>query len=110
MVDLRQLTEHVCRDLKFGERWLRVFTLLVTVVTAGLFGLAPATTVGRANLEEMLREDGKGASSSGRQHRLCAVLVSVEIDCGAFQQNVWVEPRRCGSEMYCLSGSQSGTI
>lgn len=55
------------------------FAVLVTLMTAVLFGLAPAGTVGRLNLEEVLREEGRAASSSGNQQRLRAALVSGEI-------------------------------
>lgn len=55
------------------------FTIVVTLVTAGLFGLAPATTLRRENLEEVLREDGRASSSSTQQQKIRAVLVSVEI-------------------------------
>jgi predicted permease len=55
------------------------FAILVTLATAVLFGLAPARTVGKENLEEVLREEGRGASSSATQQRLRATLVSVEI-------------------------------
>lgn len=55
------------------------FTIFVTLLTGVLFGLAPATTLWRGNLEEVLREEGGATSSATHQQRLRAVLVSAEI-------------------------------
>lgn len=51
------------------------FTLVVAVLTGLLFGLAPALTASRADLQNSLRESGRGTTGSGRQSRLRSVLV-----------------------------------
>ena len=42
-------------------------TLLVAVVTGLLFGLVPAVTSARSDLQQSLREGGRGATGGGRQ-------------------------------------------
>jgi putative ABC transport system permease protein len=54
-----------------------VFTLIVSVVTGILFGLAPAIQASKPDLNETLK-DGVGRSGVGR-HRLRAALVVAEI-------------------------------
>ncbi len=54
-----------------------VFTLIVSVVTGILFGLAPAIQVSKPDLNETLK-DGVGRAGVGR-HRLQAALVVAEI-------------------------------
>jgi predicted permease len=56
-----------------------LFTLLITLITGTLFGLAPSVTLWRKNLDEVLREDAKAASFSSGQQKLRAVLVGGEI-------------------------------
>ncbi|MCU1260603.1 MAG: hypothetical protein JWO80_3488 [Bryobacterales bacterium] len=51
------------------------FTLVVAVLTGLLFGLVPALAASRTNLQQSLRESGRGASGSGRQLRLRNLLV-----------------------------------
>jgi predicted permease len=51
------------------------FTLLVAVLTGLLFGLVPALTASRTDLQQSLREGGRGAGGSGRQLRLQNFLV-----------------------------------
>ncbi len=57
------------------DPWVFLFTLLVTVVTGLLFGLVPALTASRTDLQQSLREGGRNASGSSRQSRLRNVLV-----------------------------------
>ncbi len=52
-----------------------LFTLLVAVLTGLLFGLAPALTASRADLQNSLRESGRGTTAGGRQSRLRSLLV-----------------------------------
>src|SRR5436309_12894577 len=54
------------------------FTLLMTLITALLFGLAPALQAPHARLASVLREGERGQTGSRTQKRLRAVLVSVE--------------------------------
>ena len=56
-----------------------LFTLGVTVLTALIFGLAPAWQNSKANLNEVLKESGRGASGSRRQRRLRGALVVAEV-------------------------------
>jgi predicted permease len=54
------------------------FTLLVALLTGLLFGLVPAITASRTDLQQSLRESGRGATGSGRQSRLRNLLVAGE--------------------------------
>ncbi len=55
------------------------FTLAVSVLTGVLFGLAPALEASRPNLNESLKEGGRGAVTSGRSHRLRDLFVVAEV-------------------------------
>jgi putative ABC transport system permease protein len=55
-----------------------VYTLIVSVATGILFGLAPAIQVSKPDLNETLKEGGGKTSGAGR-HRLRAALVVAEI-------------------------------
>ena len=55
------------------------FTMLVSVLTGVLFGLAPALEASRPNLNESLKEGGRGAATGGRSHRWRSVFVVVEV-------------------------------
>jgi predicted permease len=54
-----------------------LFTLGVTLLTGLLFGLAPALQAGRVDLNELLKEGGRGGS--GRRRRLRDALVITEV-------------------------------
>ena len=54
-----------------------VFTLCVSLIAGILFGMAPALKTSRVNLQEVLKESGRGAS--GRRHRLQGLFVAVEV-------------------------------
>jgi putative ABC transport system permease protein len=54
------------------------FTLLVSVVTGVLFGLAPAIQVSRPDLTEALKESGRGTAGH-RRNRLRSALVVSEV-------------------------------
>ncbi|MFY9553402.1 MAG: ABC transporter permease [Blastocatellia bacterium] len=53
------------------------FTLLVTLVTGVIFGLVPALQSSRPNLNETLKEGGRG--TTGGHHRVRAGLVITEV-------------------------------
>jgi predicted permease len=55
------------------------FTLLVALSTGMLFGLAPALQAARTNLQQSLRDGGRGSTGSGRHTRLRSVLVVGEV-------------------------------
>ncbi|MBX7186093.1 MAG: ABC transporter permease, partial [Vicinamibacteria bacterium] len=55
-----------------------VFTAVVAVVTGLVFGMAPAWKVSSADMNETLKENGRGTATPG-QHRLRNTLVVAEI-------------------------------
>ena len=55
------------------------FTIAVSVLTGVLFGLAPALEASRPNLNESLKEGGRGAAAGGRSHRWRSAFVVVEV-------------------------------
>ena len=57
------------------DPWVFLFTLVVAVVTGLLFGLVPALTASRTDLQQSLREGGRNSTGSSRQMRLRNVLV-----------------------------------
>jgi predicted permease len=54
-----------------------LFTLALSLFAGIIFGLAPALKSSRVNLEEILKESGRG--SSGARHRLQGVFVALEV-------------------------------
>jgi putative ABC transport system permease protein len=70
--------EDVPRLAEAGLDWrVLAFTLLVTVLTGVLFGLAPALQSARLNLTDALKDAGRG-SSAGEGARLRGLLVMTE--------------------------------
>jgi predicted permease len=55
------------------------FTLLIALATGMLFGLAPALQAARMDLQQSLRDGGRGSTGSGRHTRLRSVLVVGEV-------------------------------
>jgi putative ABC transport system permease protein len=56
-----------------------IFTILVSLLTGVLFGLAPALQSSRLDLVEALKDGKKGAAGGGRQRRLLSALVVIEL-------------------------------
>ncbi|HYY56154.1 MAG TPA: ABC transporter permease [Pyrinomonadaceae bacterium] len=56
-----------------------VFTLVITLLTGAVFGLAPALQATNVDLNEALKESGKGTSSGASRNRLRSLLVVSEI-------------------------------
>ena len=56
-----------------------VYTIIISMVTGILFGLAPALQAARGSLQEALRDGARGSGSGVRKNRLRSTLVVAEI-------------------------------
>ncbi|HKP35721.1 MAG TPA: ABC transporter permease [Pyrinomonadaceae bacterium] len=56
-----------------------VFTFFVTLLTGVIFGIAPALQMSRPNLNESLKEGGRGAGGGAKGNRLRGALVITEV-------------------------------
>lgn len=56
-----------------------IWTLVIALATAMLFGLMPALKVSRTNLQDALKDSGHGTSSGRGQDRMRSILVVSEI-------------------------------
>lgn len=75
---LRTLPETLPRAADVGlDGRVLIFTLLASIVAGVIFGLAPALKTARPNLQETLKESGRGAS--GAKHRAQGVFVVIEM-------------------------------
>jgi predicted permease len=54
-----------------------LFTLVLSLITGVIFGLAPALKATRTNLQEVMKQGGRG--SSGFRHRLQGTFVAAEV-------------------------------
>jgi predicted permease len=55
------------------------FTLVASVLTGILFGLVPALQISKVDVQETLKESGRGASGSRRHNRLRNLLIVGEV-------------------------------
>ena len=71
---------HIPRVTEIGvDRYVLVFTLGVSILTGLFFGLVPALKVSRLDLNEMLKEGGRGSAGSLGRSRMRTLLVISEI-------------------------------
>jgi putative ABC transport system permease protein len=61
------------------DRSVLAFTIVVSLITGLLFGLAPALRTTRFDLRETLNEGSRGSTTGPGHHRLRGVLISLEI-------------------------------
>ena len=55
------------------------FTFAASILTGIVFGLAPALQISRSDVQEAMRETGRGASGSRRQSRFRQALIVAEV-------------------------------
>ena len=68
------------RLLEIRMDWrVLTFTFVASVLTGILFGLAPALQISRPDVQDAIRETGRGASGSLRQSRFRQALIVVEV-------------------------------
>ena len=61
------------------DRSVLVFTILVSVITGLVFGIAPALRTTKIDLRETLNEGSRGSTAGPGQYRLHGSLISIEI-------------------------------
>ena len=61
-----------------------VFTLVISILTGILFGLAPSFQLSQSRLSESLKEGGRSATGGRRGNRLRSLLVIVEVAVSLF--------------------------
>jgi putative ABC transport system permease protein len=77
---IRLIPEDVPRLAEINiDGWVFGFTLLISVVTGVVFGLAPALQASKIELTEAMKEGSRGSGSGGGRGRLRGALVVAEI-------------------------------
>jgi len=66
------------------DRTVLLFTLVLSVLTGIIFGLAPALSASKTNLVEALKEGSRGSTEGRRRNRVRNVLVMGEVALSVF--------------------------
>jgi putative ABC transport system permease protein len=61
------------------DGWVLAFTAGITLLTGLSFGLVPALQASKPNLNETLKDAGRGSTEGGRRHLVRSVLVVLEV-------------------------------
>jgi predicted permease len=61
------------------DRWMLGFTLVVSLLTGVIFGLAPSLSISRPDLNEELKEGGRRSGEGSGRQRIRRVLVTAEV-------------------------------
>ncbi|MFL6276630.1 MAG: ABC transporter permease [Blastocatellia bacterium] len=61
------------------DGWVLAFTAGITLLTGIIFGLVPALQASRPNLNETLKDAGRGSTEGGRRHLFRSVLIVMEV-------------------------------
>lgn len=76
----RMLPQDFPRLGEIGIDWrVLAFTLGVSVLTGFLFGFAPALHISRTDVQEVVKESGRGTAGSARSSRLRHALIIAEV-------------------------------
>ncbi len=90
--------QNIPRAVQVGlDWWVLGFTLTLSVLTGVLFGLVPALHTSRSDLNESLKEGGRGSGEGARRNRVRGTLVVTElaiavvllIGAGLLIQSLW---------------------
>jgi predicted permease len=74
------LSDQIPQYLKINiDLGVLFFTLLLSLLTGIIFGLAPALSSSRPNLNELLKEGGKGSGTGSHRSRLRKIFVITEV-------------------------------
>jgi putative ABC transport system permease protein len=63
------------------DGWVLAFTFVLSILTGILFGMAPALSVARGDLVEMLKESGNGATATKPWLRHLLIVSEVSLGC-----------------------------
>jgi putative ABC transport system permease protein len=61
------------------DGWVLAFTVGITLLTGIIFGLLPALQASRPNLNETLKDAGRGSTEGGRHHLFRSGLIIMEV-------------------------------